>query len=104
MSIYNGSNAGIIRRTGEDDRVTIALTVGQGNAGVSLPCAGCWISVPATNTGPVRMNVGEACTATNGIEIPEAASPFFFNIDDVSSLYFYSATNGDVIDIIGMKG
>lgn len=103
MSNYAGSLYRI-RGTGGAVRVTIAATVGQGNGGTSLPCAGCFVSIPAANTGPVRMNIDTAASATVGIEVPEASSPFFVPIDDVSSLYFYSATNGDVIDILYIKG
>jgi hypothetical protein len=81
-------------------RVTIAATIGQGNGGTSLLCTECWASCPAANTGPVRMNISAAASATVGIEVPEAASPFRIPIDDVSKLYFYSATNGDIIDIL----
>jgi hypothetical protein len=86
--------------TGGAIRVTIAATVGQGNGGTSQPCRECWISLPDANTGPVRMNIGVAASATVGIEVPEASSPFRVPIDDVSKLYFYSATNGDIIDIL----
>jgi hypothetical protein len=86
--------------TGGAIRVTIAATVGQGNGGTSQPCRECWVSMPAANTGPVRMNIAAAASATVGIEVPEASSPFRVPVDDVSLLYFYSATNGDIIDIL----
>jgi len=86
--------------SGGSVRVTIAATVGQGNGGTSLPCRMCWVSLPATNTGPVRVNIDAAASATAGIEVPEASSPFEVPIDDVAKLYFYSATNGDIIDIL----
>lgn len=104
MSNYKGASDDIIRSTGGSVRVTIAATVGQGNGGTSLATAGCWVSLPAANTGPVRMNIDTAASATAGIEIPEASSPFWVKIDDVASLYFYSATNGDIIDILYLRG
>ncbi|MHA2063285.1 MAG: hypothetical protein ACXABY_02770 [Candidatus Thorarchaeota archaeon] len=91
-----------IRSGGGAVRVTITGTVGQGNGGTSLPCAGCYLSCPTANTGPVRMNVGAAASATTGLGIGEAdlAGLVWLPIDDVSKLYFYSATNGDIIDIL----
>lgn len=80
-------------------RVTCTATVGQGNAGVSLPCRECWLTCPTANTGPVRMNIGAAASAILGIEIPESTQ-IRVPIDDVSKLYFYSATVSDVIDIL----
>ena len=105
MGIYAGSHQRI-RSTGGSVRVTIASNVGQGNGGTSLPCAGCYVSCPTANTGPVRMNIGAAASATVGIEIGEAGlmGVPWLPIDDVANLYFYSGTDGDVIDILYFKG
>ena len=97
---FANTRTNIICSSGGTIRVTIAATVGQGNSGTSLPCRGCFISLPAANTGPVRLNIATAASATVGVELPEAISPLFISIDDVSKLYFYSATNGDIIDIL----
>lgn len=83
-------------------RVTIAATVGQGNGGTSIPCAEMWVTCPSSNTGPVRMNIGAAASAILGVEIPESVQ-MNVPIDDVNKLYFYSATNGDVVDIMYRK-
>lgn len=102
---YANTNANTISSSGGHVRVTIASTIGQGNGGTSLVCKGCLVSCPANNTGPVRMAIGEAASATVGIELPEAAYQIpFIPVDDVSSLYFYSATNGDIIDIAYFRG
>ena len=103
MSTYHGSLERI-RGGGGAVRVTIASNVGQGNGGTSLIAAGCWVSLPAANTGPVRMNISAAASATVGIEVPEGSSPFWVPIEDISKLYFYSGTNDDVIDILYLKG
>ena len=105
MSKYNNTPQNI-RGGGGSVRTTIAATVGQGNDGVGLPCAGCYISCPTTNTGPVRVNIGVAASATVGIEVGEASLMGipWLPIDDVSKLYFYSATNGDVIDVMYFVG
>ena len=87
-------------------RVTIASNVGQGNGGTSLPCSGCLIQCPTGNTGPVRLNIGAAASATLGIDLPEEAeaNPIFIPVSDVSALYFYSGTDGDFVDILYFKG
>ena len=102
MTLYHGAEQRI-RSGGGAVRVTIAATVGQGNAGTSLICAGCWVSCPAANTGPVRMNIGAAASDVLGIEITETA-PLWVPVDDVALLYFYSATNGDIVDILYLHG
>ena len=106
MSKYAGARLAICR-TGGSVTVAIADNVGQGNAGEALPCKGCFVMARTGNTGPVHMNIGAAASLTLGIEIPEsvgAGSPFFVPISDVSQLYFYSATNGDDIDITYFVG
>ena len=93
--------------TGGSVTVPIALTVGQGNAGVALPCKGCWVVVRSAATGPVHMNIGAAASATLGIELSEgqgSGGPLWIPISDVSQLYFYSGTPGDDIDITYLVG
>lgn len=107
MGKYNCADGSLIRRTGGSVRVTIASNVGQGNGGTSLPCIGCWVSPASANTGVIKMNIGVAASATLGIELGDAdtgGGPMFVPIDDVSSLYFYGGTNGDVVDITYLKG
>jgi hypothetical protein len=105
MSKYAGSRERI-RPGGGAVRVTIASNVGQGNGGTSLPCKGCYLSCPTANTGPIRMNIDTAASATLGIGIGEAdlAGLIYLPIDDVSKLHFYSGTNGDIIDILYFTG
>lgn len=90
-----------IRSGGGSVKVTIASNVGQGNAGTELKCAGCYVAAANGNTGHINMNIGAAATDELGIEIPEAeaGTPLFVSIDDVSKLYFYGATNGDIVHI-----
>lgn len=105
-SKYDGSRM-VICPTGGSVTVEIDDTVGQGNAGEALPCKGCFVMARTGNTGPVQMNIGAAASADLGIEIPESigsGSPFFVPISDVSQLYFYSATDGDDIDITYFVG
>lgn len=95
-----------IRPNGGSVKVTIASNVGQGNGGTTLKCAGCWVSSAAANTGPVKMNIASAANANLGIELPksDAANPLWVPISDVSKLYFYSGTDGDIVDITYLKG
>lgn len=86
--------------TGGAVRVTIGTTTDdRGNGGTALYCRECYVTCPAANTGPVRMNIDAAATSSLGIEIPESTQ-IRVPIDDVSKLYFYSGTPGDVIDVM----
>lgn len=111
MSNYAGSHERI-RTGGGSVRVTCATNVGQGNGGTSLSCAGCWIQAAIANTEVVKMNIAAAATAILGVDIARphanlvadsysvaAAQPMWVPIDDVSSLYFYSADADAIIDI-----
>jgi hypothetical protein len=83
-------------------RVTIASNVGQGNGGTSLPCKGCFVGAAAANTSVVVMNIGVAASASLGIEVPKsnAGGGMFIPVDDVASLYFYGASDNDVINLL----
>lgn len=103
QTAYGNIDVGKCFSTGNSFRVTIAATIGQGNDGTSLPCALVWITLPSANTGPVKMNFDAAASATLGIELYEGVINGPFNIDDLSKLHFYSATNGDIIDLAYLK-
>ena len=113
MSNYAGSLQRI-RGTGGAVRVTCSSDVGQGNGGTSLPCAGCFVQAAIGNTEVVRMNIDVAASASVGIDLARpfisgttaacAAQPMWVPIDDVSSLYFYSADANAIIDILYVKG
>lgn len=106
MSDYAGSLYRI-RGTGGSVTVAIASNVGRGNGGTSLPCAGCYVSPRSGNTGVIKMNIDAAASATLGIELGDAdtgSGPLWVPIDDVASLYFYGATDGDDVDITYLKG
>jgi len=105
MTKYAGTDYGRIVTSGGSVKVTIALTVGQGNGGTSIPCKGCYVSPRSTNSGRMRINIGAAATADLGIELPDAdeGSPVFFPVDDVASLYFFG-TNDDIVEIMYFLG
>ncbi|MCP5019657.1 MAG: hypothetical protein GY938_30890 [Ketobacter sp.] len=98
-------------------RVTCSSNVGQGNGGTSLPCAGCFVQPAIANTEVVKMNIDVAASATLGVDLQRphindgtdeygaaAAQPLWVPIDDVASLYFYSADANAIIDIMYLKG
>jgi hypothetical protein len=104
-------------RTGGAVRVTLSSNIGQGNGGTLLPCRGCWVQAVLANTDVVRMNIGSAASGTAGVDLARqhinvvadsygaaAAQPLFIPISDVSQLYFYSATDSQVIDIVYLLG
>lgn len=105
-----------IRSHGGSIRVTCSGGVGQGNAGVALPCGGCWVQPVIANTEVVKMNVDVAASATLGVDLQRphindgtdeygaaAAVPLWVAIDDLSKLYFYSADADAIIDITYLK-
>lgn len=86
--------------TGGSVRVTLSGGLGQGNGGTSMPCRECWLHVGADGTGPVTVNLCAAASTILGVEIKKDLAPFKIEIDDVSKLYFFSATAADIIDIM----
>jgi len=98
MSNYAGSEYRI-RSGGNSVKVTIASNAGRGNGGTSLPCAGAYIMPRAANSGLIRWSVGAAATSDLGTEITKSQQPLFVPIDDVAKLYFYGASDNDVVDI-----
>lgn len=112
MSVYKNADAQRIRSTGGAVRVTLDEGTGQGNGGTSLPCIGCYVQAAITNTEPVYMNIDTAASADVGIGLgkPETGNsvatcqPLWVAIDDVASLYFYSADADAVVDILYFKG
>lgn len=118
MSEYANTLVARVSRGGGAVRVTIASNVGQGNGGTSLPCRECYVVQGATSialSSPVMVNIGAAASSILGILIPgpprgtvisladadgSALPPLRLPIDDVSDLYFWSATDGEVVDIL----
>lgn len=100
---YQGTSLDAVPAQGGSFRVTIADNVGRGNDGTSLPCKKCWVIGDSANSGDMRMKIGGVCSSTEGIPVPEFGTHHFIleiEIDDVASLYFYSGSNGDIIDIL----
>jgi hypothetical protein len=103
MSKFYNSSLDRTPNTGGSVRMTIALTIAQGNAGVSLPCKRVWL---LANRKDVRVKIGETCTATTGMILPYVdgdtykGNPLMLEIDDISSLHFYCPANGRTIDCL----
>jgi len=103
MSKYANTSLNKVPSQGGSVRVTIASNAGQGNDGTSLPCKKVWLNSDGTD---VRVNIGSACTATTGLQVPQVDQAndvwdvLILEIDDISSLYFYGATNGKIVDIL----
>lgn len=103
MSIYHNTQLDRVPTSGGSVRVAIASNAGQGNGGTSLPCKEVWIIGDSGNSGTIRVKIGEACTATTGIPVPEFGTDHWIlrlPIDDVASLYFYGSNNTDNVDIL----
>lgn len=104
--------------TGGAVRVVISSNIGQGNAGVSLPCREVLVSQTACSdgtAGPIMMNIGAAATSILGVCLPGPANgttltvvistaitpaPLKVPIDNISNLYFWSGTDGEIVDIL----
>jgi len=105
-----------IRGGGGSVRVTLVAGVGQANAGVSLPCGGCWVQPAIANTEVVKMNIEAAASAILGVDLARthinvvassygvgAAQPMWVPIDDVNKLYFFSEDANAIVDILYLK-
>ena len=114
---YDNAQTDRCARTGGAVRVTLVSNVGQGNGTTSLPCRGCWVQANSANTDWVRMNIGAAASNTLGVVLgrqvaydgtdeasASACQPMWVPISDVSQLYFYSATDSQIIDILYLVG
>ena len=113
MGTYKNADAQRIRSSGGVVRVTIGTTTdNRGNGGTSLPCLGCYVQAAIANTEVVSMNIDVAASALLGIELGKqlngnttsACQPLWVPIDDVASLYFYSADATAVVDILYFVG
>jgi len=102
---YDNTDWYRLSRTGGACIATIgARNVGQGNAGVSIPCKGCWVQVRSADfavawiTKEADLGIGPAIVGTN-----EGAQPVWISVSDVAELWFGGA-NGAIIDIVYLAG
>ncbi len=96
--------------TGGSLRVTIPGTPFkvQANSGTTVECRQCWL-VCKNGSSNIRVQIGEACTATTGIPVPElgtgslATTYLNLPISDLANLYFIGEVENDVVDILYVK-
>jgi len=81
---------------GGSQRVTLVGGVKQAFA---QACRFCRLQAASGNTEVVRVRIGAACGATNGIELPSNPVITPYSIDNLNLLYFYSADQDAIVDI-----
>lgn len=101
---YDNANWFRCARTGgATTAVIVAGGNGQGNAGVSLPCRGCWVQTRSDSGG-----VWLASPPFDGIGpfipgVSEGSQPMWIPISDVAQLFF-SGFAGEIVDIVYLLG
>ena len=105
MSKYDNAKWLRLARTGGACLAIIDATgLGQGNAGVSIPCIGCWVQNRAGDFSGVWITT-EALPGTGPIIVGagEGAQPMWISISDVAELWF-GGIRGQVVDIVYLVG
>ena len=118
-SIYGGSSLAATPSNGGAVAVTIASKVGQGNDGTSIPCRRVMVQGAVSNASYTMLNINAAATSVLGLAVPNggvvgttitaviSTAPFppalELKLDDVSKLYFWNATDGDIVNILYTK-
>lgn len=107
---YDNSKWFRLARTGGAVVVTIELDPDYGPLGVhpeSIPCRGCFVAGRVFDLGNLIMSIGSGRDPANrGTYIAktwDGGQPVFVPVSDVNQLYF-SANNGDKIDIVYLVG
>lgn len=110
---YSETSSARIHGGGGSVKVTLSGGLGQGNAGTSLPCCGCYVQAASANTAVVKMNIGVAASGTLGLELgfPSVGSgvtatcqALWVPTDDVANLYFYSSDADAIVDVLFFVG
>lgn len=94
----------IARTGGATTAVIVAGGVGQGNAGVSLPCRGCWVQSRIVDAGNIWLGASDGVGI--GPFLPgvlEGSQPMWIPISDVAQLFFEGGV-GMVVDIVYLLG
>jgi len=76
---------------GGTQKLTITDTVAQGSSQACKSRVATW-----SGTGPVTVNIGSAADADSFPLIAGMSLPY----ENLNLLYFYSATNGDIINLL----
>lgn len=80
---------------GGSSTVTIASNAGQGS---DIGCRYCRLQSRSGN-GVIRVRIGSACTSVTGVALPGYPTLTPYAIHNLNQLYFYGATDDNVIDI-----
>jgi hypothetical protein len=81
--------------TGGWTSVTITSNAGQG---ADIPCRFCRLQSRDGNA-TIRVRMGAECTVSTGITLPSFPTITPYPISNLNLLYFYGATNDNVVDV-----
>lgn len=81
--------------SGGHQTVTIAANAGQGP---DVACKFCRLQSRSGN-GVIRVKIGSACIVTTGVGLPSYPTLTPYPVANLNQLYFYGATDGNVVDI-----
>jgi len=97
------------------DIVNLTVASNAARQSTSTPCKKAWIQSAVSNAGAVMMNIDASATSVVGIAIPCGPglgsisatistacipAPMEVEIDDLNKLYFWSATDGNIVNIL----
>ena len=100
------------------DIVNLTVASNAARQSTSTPCKKAWIQAAISNASHIMMNVDAAATSVVGIALPHGGglhtisavistaavpSPMEVEIDNLNKLYFWSATDGDIVNILYRK-
>jgi hypothetical protein len=100
MTGFTNSPLDVVSATGGSELITIAANAGQG---ADQPCREVYIIGNSANTGNCRVEIGDACGATEGIPVPGLGTHHFIlriPVANTNLLYFYGSVNGDTISLL----
>ena len=103
MSKFYNKSLDKVPNSGGSVRLTISSNAARQTT--STPCKRVWI---IASKNDIRVKFGSACTVSTGIPVPPWGttaqsvwhSPLMLEIDDISELYFYGATDAQTVDIL----
>jgi hypothetical protein len=75
--------------------VTIASNAGRGP---DVACLYCRLQSRSGN-GAIRVRIGGACISSTGILLPDSPTVLPYAVTNLSQLFFYGATNSNIVDI-----
>jgi len=88
---------------GGSERITITDNVGQGS---NQPCKMVVIMPASGNSGTVRVNIDDVCTATTGIPVAkhaaDAGNYLVVYVENLLQLHFYGTADDDIVDLLWM--